>query len=353
MDDWSTRRQQQQQEQTCHISRLPDELLVDILLHLAAFKLLPSTRERRNAFLGVCPVFRRLATIGQQLLCLELSVKRHNEREMRQLVGADGGAGASLAARVCRALDVDEGGDASASLVNATHWTTCLPSVKELSVRGASSLSLDELADFQKLRRLSFYESSLSSSRPSLFTAATFPALRRLSVEHSAPCCDPTPTPLIGPELLDQLQVLRVDLGDGFINAGPILHEVHLGPDLPILWRYTCGASITPFAASCRVAHLLVEVDPTDADNLRWQAGSDLDRLRLFQQLGTVVSGQVLLRFLLVPSVLWNHDEHTNALARTAERFTVPAFLEYWQERAAQAQTQRGIDGLRLCGCLQ
>lgn len=149
MDDWSTRRQQQQQEQTCHISRLPDELLVDILLHLAAFKLLPSTRERRNAFLGVCPVFRRLATIGQQLLCLELSVKRHNEREMRQLVGADGGAGASLAARVCRALDVDEGGDASASLVNATHWTTCLPSVKELSVRGASSLSLDELADFQ------------------------------------------------------------------------------------------------------------------------------------------------------------------------------------------------------------
>lgn len=215
------------------------------------------------------------------------------------------------------------------------------------------------------------------STQPSLFTAATFPALRRLSVEHSAPCCDPTPTPLIGPELLDQLQVLRVDLGDGFINAGPILHEVHLGPDLPILWRYTCGASITPFAASCRVAHLLVEVDPTDADNLRWQAGSDLDRLRLFQQLGTVVSGQVLLRFLLVPSVLWNHDEHTNALvrkwreqvvavcrtrgidvrtydeARTAERFTVPAFLEYWQERAAQAQTQRGIDGLRLCGCLQ
>lgn len=139
-----------QQQQPCHIYRLPNELLVEVLGHLErSLPRLSSTAEHRKAFLAICRLSKRFKSVGQRFLYHELKVSSRNERAMFRLLGEDAWQDA---ARACRALYVYTSERLSGDRIAVGDWATRMPNVEALAVFESScsqSTWLDELCSFE------------------------------------------------------------------------------------------------------------------------------------------------------------------------------------------------------------
>ncbi|GAA5855300.1 hypothetical protein JCM9279_001939 [Rhodotorula babjevae] len=327
-------------QQPCHIDRLPNELLEEILR--------PPSPPRLSFFgtsstcdpssFPVLRVSRRWKAVGSPLQWRDLVVNLEQDRPDPRVADLDAAfLGRPHIAQACRTVKINwvKGIEECTALLGEV--SSAFVNVEELVFEGCSPVNLDTLSLFHNLRRLHLeYAYLVVSARPpalcrltslslhhvsvgilggTFIDISTFPTLRRLSLKGSnLKGATAASHAVFSDVFLRRLEYIQLDVGDLDERRGGCAKIVeHTPPAHLVLLRVLLdGDSDLPVSDAL---HIRVEPD-WDA---RW--GRDVYR-GLMRALSDVLSQLGGLRLALVPDDMWRLPRGASDAARR-ERETI------------------------------